>query len=90
MGKRRQKEEDPDFERFRARLGKRIAAIRQGRGLTQEDMQGYGFPTRRYQRIEAGQAITMRTAHRLCKAFRITMSELVDGTMPKRRSRRST
>jgi transcriptional regulator with XRE-family HTH domain len=70
---------DAVYKRFCKRLGRRVASLRQERGLTQEDMSRFGFSWRRYQRIEAGQPITMRTAHRLAKAFRISVGELVDG-----------
>ncbi len=42
----------------------------------------FGFPTRRYQRIEAGQPMSVRTAYRLAKALRVTLSQLFLGAMP--------
>lgn len=68
------------------RLGRRIALLRRQRGLTQEDMQRFGFPTRRYQRIEAGQPMSVRTAYRLARALRVTLSQLFLGTMPKEKA----
>ena len=69
--------QDAGYERFCRRLGRRIAGLRQDRGLTQEDMGRFGFAWRRYQRIEAGQPITMRTAYRLAKAFSVSVGDLV-------------
>ncbi len=66
------------FDRFLRRLGKRIKELRVERGLTQEDMMEFGFAWRRYQRIEAGkQPITLRTAYRLAKAFKVTVEDLM-------------
>lgn len=69
---------DAGFDRFLRRLGKRIKELRIERGLTQEDMMDFGFAWRRYQRIEAGQQpITLRTAYRLARAFKVTVADLI-------------
>ena len=53
--------------------------MRLDRELVQEDMMAYGFSTRHYQRIEAGLPINIKTALRLCKAFKIKLSDLFIG-----------
>jgi len=65
--------------RFFKSFGKRVKEIRQKKRLTQEDMGAHGFPTRFYQRIEAGKPIHLKTAVKLSKAFKIKLSELFRG-----------
>ena len=72
--------EEKAFEAFCHRVGRRVKSLRKERGWTQEYMAELGFSTRRYQRIEAGNPITLRTAYRLARAFEIGVEELFQGT----------
>lgn len=67
-----QKEYDALFRQ----IGARIRKIRIEKGMVQEDMMDYGFTTRHYQRIETGAPLTIKTAYRICKAFKIKLSDL--------------
>jgi transcriptional regulator with XRE-family HTH domain len=68
-----------DYTRFFKALGKRIRELRKKRGLTQEDMLSEEFSTRHWQQIEAGRPITVTTLLRICKALKVSMSDLVRG-----------
>jgi len=68
-----------EFNQFFKQLGQRIRKLRLSREMVQEDMISYGFATRHYQRIEAGFPINIKTAIRLCKAFKIKLTELFEG-----------
>jgi len=63
---------------FRA-LGERVKRLRKTKGLTQEDMIGYGFSARHWQQIEAGRPITIRTLLRICDTFGVRAAELING-----------
>lgn len=53
-----------------------IRRIREERGLTQEDMEEYGFGARWYQRFESGRHIpTIPTLDRLSRALKVEISE---------------
>jgi transcriptional regulator with XRE-family HTH domain len=67
------------YSRFFRALGHRIRSLRQERGLTQEDMIGYGFSVRHWQMIEAGRPITVFTLLRVCEAFDLPIDKLVTG-----------
>lgn len=57
------------FERYCDGFGRRVRALRERAGLTQEDMMDRGFSLRHYQRIEAGRSVTLRTIWKLASAF---------------------
>lgn len=63
---------DPGFRSYCTELGQRVRALRKERGLTQEDMMEHGFVLRHYQRIEAGQSITLHTLWKLARAFDVS------------------
>ena len=63
---------------FRA-LGNRVREIRKRKGLSQEDMIGYGFSARHWQQIEAGRPITVKTLLRICESFDVPLVRLVRG-----------
>jgi transcriptional regulator with XRE-family HTH domain len=67
-----------DTQFFRA-LGQRVRDIRKRKGFSQEDMINFGFSARHWQQIEAGQAITVKTLLRICKAFDMPLVRLVRG-----------
>jgi transcriptional regulator with XRE-family HTH domain len=68
-----------DYTRFFGALGKRIRELRRKRGLVQEDMISHHFSTRHWQQIEAGRPITVTTLLRICKALKVSLSDLVRG-----------
>jgi transcriptional regulator with XRE-family HTH domain len=68
-----------EYARFFQALGKRIRELRRKRELTQEDMISYHFSTRHWQQIEAGRPITVTTLLRVCKALKVSISDLVRG-----------
>jgi DNA-binding XRE family transcriptional regulator len=49
-------------------------------GLTLEAMQSHGFSAQHFQKIESGKkAVNLYTAYRICKAFKMSLSELFGG-----------
>ncbi len=68
-----------EYARFFQALGKRIRELRRKRELTQEDMISYHFSTRHWQQIESGRPITVTTLLRVCKALKVSISDLVRG-----------
>lgn len=68
-----------EYDRFFRKLGQRVRELRYEKGMVQEDMLEYGFSTRHYQRIEAGLPINVITALRICKVFKISLSDLFKG-----------
>jgi transcriptional regulator with XRE-family HTH domain len=76
---------DPRFRTFCVALGQHVRALRQERGLTQEDMMDHGFSVRHYQRIEAGLSINLLTVWNLAHAFGVApRSILPDGAFAPR------
>ena len=67
---------------FFAALGQRIQALRKRRGYSQEDMISFGYTVRYWQRIEAGQPITLRTLLRICRILSIPVESAVRGLGP--------
>ncbi|MBZ5648249.1 MAG: helix-turn-helix domain-containing protein [Acidobacteriia bacterium] len=66
-------------QRFFTALGRRIRALRQQRGYSQEDMISFGFSARHWQQIERGRPITLRTLLRISKAFDVPIDRLLKG-----------
>jgi transcriptional regulator with XRE-family HTH domain len=60
-------------------IGGRLRTLRLSKNMIQEDFMEFGFTTRHYQRIEAGAPITIKTALRLCKVFKISLADLFKG-----------
>ena len=64
-------------ERLLRLLGLRVKQLRMQRNLTQEGMSKFGFEIKYYQKLEYGQKnISVKTLHRLAKAFDVPVSEL--------------
>lgn len=58
------------------RVAENIRSIRKKKGLTQEDMEAFGFGHRWYQRFESGKHIpTLPTLDLLARAFKIDISD---------------
>jgi len=68
---------EPSFEGFCKAFGRRVRALRERRGLTQEDMMDRGFSLRHYQRIEAGRSVTLRTIWKLAKALDVPARDIL-------------
>jgi len=69
-------------KKFFAALGLRIQAARMRAGYGQEDMISFGYGVRHWQRIEAGQPITVRTLLRICRILGTSMESVVRGLGP--------
>jgi transcriptional regulator with XRE-family HTH domain len=79
-----------DATEFFEGLGRRIKALRERAGYSQEDMITHGYSVRYWQKVEAGKPITLRTLLRICRLFAVPMCDVVhdlDG-IPKKRVRR--
>jgi transcriptional regulator with XRE-family HTH domain len=68
---------EPSFQQFCETFGRRVRALRERRGLTQEDMMERGFSLRHYQRIEAGRSVTLKTLWKLAEAFEVSPREVL-------------
>ena len=68
------------FNRYSAKLRRRIIQLRSERNLTQEDMQQFELSLRQYQRIEKGETknITLANLYKIAKAFNVSLSDLLD------------
>lgn len=71
-------------------LGRRIKALREDAGYSQEDMITHGYSVRYWQKVEAGKPITLRTLLRICRLFRVPMCDVVRGLdgVPKKGARK--
>ena len=66
------------YDRFRLAVSLHIKKARKKAGLTQEDMQKFGFNLRHYQDLEGGKVrFTLETLYRLSQALRISPNRLV-------------
>ncbi|WP_367276427.1 helix-turn-helix domain-containing protein [uncultured Bdellovibrio sp.] len=60
------------------RIAENIKKIRKSKGLSQRNMEDYGFDLRNYQRLEAGShSPSLYTLHKLSIAFRVEISEFL-------------
>jgi len=70
------------------RVARRIAEIRQAKGITQDEMaEKLRCATRNYQRIEYGQNVTIKTLTRIANLLGVTVTDLVPPPPPPRRRR---
>ena len=67
------------YPEFFKELGRRLRALREERGYTQEDMINFDFSARHWQGMEHGRPMTATTLVRVCIAFAITIESLVTG-----------
>ena len=66
-----------DIENLQKQLGARFKALRLEKGLTQEDIENFGFSYRHYGKIERGQVnLTLKTMLHLSKIFEVSLSDL--------------
>ena len=66
-----------DTTSFYVALGRRVRRLREGRGLTLEDMISRGFSARHWQQIEKGRPISCTTLLRITLAFDISLDAVV-------------
>jgi transcriptional regulator with XRE-family HTH domain len=72
-----------DPKRFVRSVTRRIAAVRRARGLTQEAAaERYGTALKNWQRMEAGQNLTLATLARVAQALGVPPAELVVASAP--------
>lgn len=63
---------------FFKKFGALVRQLRLERGLTLEAMQDHGFSAQHFQKLELGKkAINFFTVHRIAKAFKISLADLV-------------
>jgi transcriptional regulator with XRE-family HTH domain len=75
-------------EDFVHRVTRRIAALRQSRGMTQEQFAGLlGTAPRNVRRIEAGQNLTLHTLARIARALGVAPDDLLTAEGDRRRAR---
>lgn len=66
-----------DIDDVKRKLGLRLKELRLGKGLKQEDLEGWGFSYRYYGKIERGLAnVTLETMARLCEIFEVSLADL--------------
>lgn len=66
------------FNKILTKIGKNLKIFRNKRGLSQSDMQEFGFELRNYQRIESGKhSPSLFTLHRLAEALDCEISDLL-------------
>ena len=60
------------------KLGAEVRKARLAKGMTLEDMQGYGFSAQHFQKIETGKkAVNFYTVYRMAQALKVRLSSLV-------------
>lgn len=68
-----------DLPEFRRKFADRVRALRERRGLRQDEMEEYGVPWKTFQMLEQGQGNpTVQTLLKVADAFDVTLSELLD------------
>ncbi|MEK2644737.1 helix-turn-helix domain-containing protein [Bdellovibrio sp. BCCA] len=66
------------YDKLMKRIAENIKKIRKSKGLSQRNMEDYGFDLRNYQRLEAGShSPSLYTLHKLSIAFRVEISEFL-------------
>ena len=71
---------DQDYEEFLMLIAERIKTLRKERGLALRDMVvTHGYHDSNYRRIEREGAGGIQSLLRICKAFNVKLSDLLDG-----------
>ena len=69
---------DLAYDTLLLRIAANIKKLRKAQGLSQRNMEAYGFDLRKYQRLEAGHhSPSLYTLHKLAVAFRVDISEIM-------------
>lgn len=64
------------YDKLLINIAANIKRVRKSRGLSQRDMETYGFDLRNYQRLEAGDhSPSLYTVHKLAVALRVDIAE---------------
>lgn len=67
-----------ELSTFQRRFATRVRALREARGLRQEDLEDFGLSWKSVQKIEYGQTDPkISTLLKLCAAFELTLPELL-------------
>ncbi len=67
------------YDKLLKRIAENIKKIRKSKGLSQRNMEAYGFDLRNYQRLEAGNhSPSLYTLHKLAVAFRVDISMFLE------------
>jgi len=78
---------ESDLRRFCVAVGRQIRQLRLERKLTQEDMADRGFVERHYQRLEAGECITLANIWKLALAFEVPVRLILPEAAPSESTR---
>jgi transcriptional regulator with XRE-family HTH domain len=69
---------DSKYDKLLKRIAINIKILRKSRGLSQRNMEAFGFDLRNYQRLEAGKhSPSVYTLHKLALAFRVDITEII-------------
>ncbi|WP_157684765.1 helix-turn-helix domain-containing protein [Bdellovibrio bacteriovorus] len=69
---------DLKYDKLLIRIAANIKSLRKAQGLSQRNMEAFGFDLRNYQRLEAGHhSPSLYTLHKLALAFRVDISEII-------------
>ena len=64
------------YEKLLEKVAANIKRVRKAKGLSQKDMEHFGFDLRNYQRLEAGNhSPSLYTLHKLAVAQKVDMGE---------------
>jgi len=67
---------DRKYDVLLTKIAANIKRVRQEKGLTQRNMESFGFDLRNYQRLEAGNhSPSLYTLYKLASAFRVEIAE---------------
>lgn len=67
-----------DLPSFQTRFAARVRALRESRGLRQEDLEDFGLAWKTIQKLEYGQTDPkVSTLLKLCQAFNVDLTELL-------------
>lgn len=67
---------DSKYDKLLVKVAGNIKRIRKQKGLSQSDMESFGFDLRNYQRLEAGNhSPSLFTLHKLAVSFKVEIGE---------------
>ncbi|MEN0059017.1 MAG: helix-turn-helix transcriptional regulator [Bdellovibrio sp.] len=67
------------YDKLLMKIAENIKRVRKSQGLSQRNMESFGFDLRNYQRLEAGtHSPSLYTLHKLSVALRVDISEFLE------------